>query len=190
MPNSITSYIAFLSLAGILSVTVATQVYAADNPTTSDSDTGDKIYKKTGPGGEVDYSDKPSPDSQEIDLPKGSEYKPVMPPAGFKPYQPPAKPRPVTINNSVTITSPEDKGAMWSASGELTISVSLGAALASGQQLEYLVDGKVMYTGSETSHTFTDLYRGTHVLTVRIVDQQGQASTSAPVTFTLHRPHK
>lgn len=186
IPNSVLR----LCLIGGWALTASAHVLAADTTPAAEGDGGEKIYKKVGPDGEVIYSDKPTSGSQEIQVPASSGYQPVKPPADFKPYQPPAEPKPVTINNSVTITSPENNTAMWSGGGELNVSVSLETPLTAGQQLEYLVDGKVVYMGTETSYTLSNVFRGTHTLTVRIRDQEGRTITSSPVTFTLHRPTK
>ena len=161
----------------------------ADQPAT---DTGQTVYKKVGPGGEIIYSDKPSPESEEVKvLPPASNYKPVTPPTSFTPYQPPPNtPATKAIDNSVTITAPKNEETIWSAPGEFTVSVSLASALAPNQQLNYLIDGATVLSGSETSHTFSNIDRGAHVLTVQIVDKSGNTVTSPPVTFYLQRPTK
>lgn len=168
------------------------QVFAAekqDEPATKNSE---KVYKTIGPDGEVIYSDKPSPDSKEMEVPAGSAYKPVAPPAGFTPYKTPEKTKrqAPAIENSVTITAPKNDQAFWSGNGELTVSVSLGSELGPEQQLQYLIDGKTVYTGTATSHTLSNIFRGTHVVKVRITDSTGNSITSQPVTFHMQRPIK
>lgn len=176
----------FLCLLGMHSV------FADDSKDPQATGDNEKIYKKIGPAGEVIYSDKPSPDSKEIEVPAGSSYKPVAPPAGFTPYKTPEKTanQPPAIENSVTITAPKNDEAVWSGNGEVTVSVSLGSGLGSGQQLEYQIDGKSEYTGTATSHTFTNIFRGTHVVTVRITDSAGNSISSQAVTFHMQRPIK
>jgi hypothetical protein len=162
---------------------------AAEDTNPPAADSGNKIYKKVGPDGEVIYTDKPSAGSQEVQVPTGSGYKPVAPPAGFSPYQAPAKtPAKPAIENTVSITSPKNDTSFWSGDGELLVSVSLASGLGPGQQLEYVIDGETMYTGTETSHTFSNIFRGTHVVTVRITDGTGNSVASQPVTFTMQRP--
>jgi hypothetical protein len=186
-----TTFAALLLSVIALLVLSGAYVYADDTTNQPAADNGDKIYKKVGPDGEVIYSDKPLPDSKEVQVPAGSGYKPVTPPAGFTPYQAPAKsPVSKAIENSITITAPKHDEAIWSGDGELTVSLSLASELAPGQQLEYLIDGKSVLTGSETSHTFTNIFRGTHILTVRITDSRGNSVSSQPVTFHMQRPIK
>ena len=128
---------------------------------------------------------------EEVDVPPPSAYKPVPPPTTFTPYQaPPKTPTTKSITNTLTITEPKNEQTIWSGSGEFTMSVNLGSALLPGQQLEYLIDGNVVYSGTEASHTFTDIYRGAHVLTVRLSDNSGSSVTSPPVTFYMQRPRK
>jgi len=176
--------VALLALDGIHTA------IAADTTNLAATDNGGKIYKKVGPNGEVIYSDKPSPGSEELNVPNASGYKPVAPPAGFTPYQAPAKDanKPPPIANTVSITAPKNDQTFWSGSGELTVSVSLASALGPEQQLEYQIDGKTVFTGTDTSHTFNNIFRGTHVLTVRIKDGLGNSISSDPVTFHIHRP--
>jgi hypothetical protein len=169
----------------------AAYVHAADTTDQPATDTEKKVYKQVGPDGQIIYSDKPSPGSQEVTVPTESGYKPVKPPAGFTPYQPPPKtPASTPIANAVTIIAPKPEESIWSAVGEVTVSVSLGSALSSGQKLEYLIDGQSVLSGSETSHTFSNINRGAHVLTVRLTDSAGNSVTSQPVTFYVHRPVK
>jgi len=161
---------------------------AATQPTDEQADK-DKVYKTVGPDGETIYSDKPSTGSEEISVPKGGTYKPVKPPSNFQPYQsapknPPSKP----VANSISVASPQDKETIWSAPGELTVSVSLTKSLGSGQQLEYLIDGNSMYTGTDSSHTFQNIFRGEHTVSVRLLDPSGSSLSSKPVTFYMRRP--
>ncbi len=181
---------AYLLLAALLSLGGINTVVAADKTSPTPTDNGEKVYKKVGPDGEVIYSDKPSPDSEEITVPGGSGYKPVAPPTGFTPYQAPAKTtaKLPAIENKVSITAPNNEQTFWSGSGELTVSVSLASALGPEQQLEYQIDGKTVYSGTDTSHTFNNIFRGTHVLIVRIKDSQGNTISSEPVTVHIHRP--
>jgi len=167
-------------------------IYAEDQAKPGDDENqGDKVYKSVSPSGETIYSDKPLPGSQEVTVPAGGTYKPVKPPAGFKPYQPvPAKPASKPIDNTVSITSPQNGATIWSGPGELSVSVSVASGLDKGQKLEYQIDGKTVLTGVETSHTFQNIIRGEHVLTVRITDPSGSSQTSPPVTVYMRRPFK
>ncbi|MBI1423971.1 MAG: DUF4124 domain-containing protein [Gammaproteobacteria bacterium] len=173
-----------------LSLSASTAIYADDaaNSAPADNDAG-KIYKKVGPNGDVIYSDQPSSGSEEMKVPSGSSYKPVEPSPSFTPYQPPPKAAAApAIENTVTITSPKNDEAFWSGSGELVVTVALERALMPGQALEYQIDGNTLYTGSETSHSFSNIFRGTHVLTVQLKDEAGNTIASKPVTFHMQRP--
>lgn len=185
MSNFIKTKVFFSSLivaAAILSYAAS----AATNSTSQDkTKQPEKIYKSVGPNGEVIYSDKPSPGSKEITLPKNDGYQPV-PSHSFTPYQPPMLHR-KRVRNSVTITSPSDGQTIRNSTGEVTVSVNLGSPLRGGQRLEYMMDGKTLYTGPRTSYRLSNVFRGTHVLTVMLNDGSGTIKSS-PVTFYMHRP--
>lgn len=175
----------------VLSMMSSRYVLAADTTSKSNDDQAQKVYKTLGPDGEVIYSDKPTAGSKEVTVPAGGSYKPVPPPAGFTPYQaPPRTPVKKSVDNSVTITNPSNEQTIRSAPGELSVSVSLASGLGPGQILEYQIDGKTVYSGSKTSLTLNNIYRGTHVLTVRVTDESGGSVTSQPVTFFMKRPFK
>lgn len=180
----------FTSLFIVLMILTHGFSYASDTTTSSTTlkpQQSDKIYKSIGPNGEVIYSDKPSPGSKQITVPTNDGYQPVPVPS-FTPYQAPSPSKQV-IRNSITITNPADQQTIRNVHGEVNVSVSLGSGLRGGQQLEYVLDGKTVYTGTQTSHRFNNIFRGTHVLIVRITDNSASIESS-PVTFYVHRPHK
>lgn len=174
-------------LTGIWPLTgaIAEQVNSSAANTT---DQTQKVYKSVGPDGQVIYSDQPSAGSEEITVPASGGYKPVPPPSGFTPYQPPQT-RKKTPTNKVSITQPADQETIHSAEGILSVSVSLGR-MQPQQTLVYQIDGKTLYTGTATSHTFKNVYRGTHVLTVQLTNGDGSPVSSASATFYMKRPFK
>lgn len=92
--------------------------------------------------------------------------------------------------NKVSITQPADKATIRSAEGILSVSVGLAHALQPNQALVYQVDGKTLYSGSATSHTFHNIYRGTHTVTVQLTDASGNPVSSASATVYMKRPFK
>jgi hypothetical protein len=186
------TFLTSVSAAIALLLLCSAYVYAVESTEQPATEAGKKIYKKVGPNGEIIYTDKASPDSEEVKvLPPASNYKPVTPPTSFTPYQPPTNtPTSTPIDNTVTITAPKHEESIWSGAGEVTVSVSLSTGLAPGQQLEYLIDGTSVLSGTETSHTFSNIDRGSHVVTVQITDKSGKSITSPPVTFYMQRPSK
>lgn len=179
-------------LSGIIAllVVVSGAVRAESATTTKTDNQTQKVYKTVGPNGEIIYSDKPSPGSKAITVPLDGGYKAVKPPSSFTPYQPPRTSRTTAVKNTVRITSPADQATIRSGEGDLSISVSVGKALGPNQSLVYKIDGKTVYTGSATSYSLKNVYRGTHVITVQITDPSGGTLTSAPVTVYMKRPFK
>jgi hypothetical protein len=162
----------------------------AEEAAPTDQEKGETIYKKVGPDGEVIYSDNPLPDSKEVKVPQASGYKPVKPPPAFTPYQPPEKKSQAKPQVKLSITSPKQDEVIWGVQDQISVTVDLEPGLAAGEQLEYLIDGKSVLTGSATSYTFSKVYRGTHTLEVRLIDHAGNSILSQKVTFHMHRFQK
>lgn len=181
----------YSQLACVLAIMLPLTAAFAEQSAASNGKTDqvEKVYKSVGPNGQVIYSDQPSPGSKEITVPDAGGYKPVKPPSGFTPYQPP-HPAKRPAGNTLTITQPADKATIRSAQGILSVSVSLARGLQPQQSLVYQVDGKTLYTGTATSHTFHNIFRGTHVVTVQLTNSDGSQVSSASATVYMKRPFK
>lgn len=171
----------------LLMDTLAAQ--AATNSSKSAAEQTQKVYKSIGPNGQVIYSDKPSPGSEEITVPLTGGYKPVQTP-GFTPYQPPRSHPNKQSTNQISITDPADQATIRSAEGVLSVSVNIAQRMQQHQTLVYQVDGKTLYTGTATSRTFNNIFRGTHVVTVMLTNADGSTVSSASATVYMKRPFK
>lgn len=144
-----------------------------------------KVYKDVAPDGTVTFTDQPTPDSEQVKVPKGSEYQPPKTP-GFTPYQEP-KPAAKFQYDSLSFVEPQDEVHFWNNAGNFTASVSLEPFLQSGNSIEFLLDGAVVAKGTATSHQFENIPRGEHQITARVVDSQDQVLISNKLTIYVHR---
>ena len=74
--------------------------------------------------------------------------------------------------------------------GNLTVTVQLEPQLEveKGHMLQAVVGDSVMATSAAPTLNLTNIDRGSHILTVRVVDRTGQTLvTSAPHTFHMMR---
>ncbi len=88
----------------------------------------------------------------------------------------------------IAIIYPEAESAIRQNAGNLTVRVELTPGLRQGDSLELLMDGNPVATSTTGQFDLTNVYRGTHTLTTRVVDKSGRSLIeSEPVRFTMLR---
>jgi hypothetical protein len=150
-----------------------------------------EIYKSTNTDGEVIFSDQPSQGAEQLKLPELPTY---TAPAVHKraPTSGSVKKQPApSLYQSMVFTTPEDDATVRNNLGAVSASVSLQPALKTrlGHRIQYYLDDAPHGT-PVTSNTvnFTNLDRGSHLLSASVVDAQGNTITSTDtVIFHLHR---
>ncbi len=167
-----------ISLLLLYQITALTEEPAQDNGT---------VYRSIDEDGSVQYSDKPTPDSEAVKL-----QQPTILPA--TPVQRPAtttiqkKQQKSQYYQSLRITRPGKQETLRGGQGIVEVSVAIQPALQDGHQLEILLDGNAQRADT-TSLTLQNVYRGEHQLQARILDAQGKALLeSERITFFMHRP--
>ena len=143
--------------------------------------TAETVYKKTNPDGSVEFTDIQATDSEEIKVRETTTYKPT----GLPSLNLPTKKLRPSFNYTLSISQPEND-AVITGQADVVVSVSVQPALLSalGHQIRYQVSGESIVSQS-TSATFKDVSRGTHNLTVSIVDNQGEV-VSPVASSTIH----
>lgn len=147
------------------------------------------VYRSVDEHGNVIYSDTPLPDAEIISIEEVQTVDPGQVPA-FR-YTPEKPEAPAYVYNRLEIVSPENDAAFVNPTGEVTISAVIEPVLNStiGHRLILSVDGKETASGLDTQFVLGNLDRGTHTVTVAVVDKTGQQLIASPtVSFTLHRP--
>lgn len=151
--------------------------------------TGGTAYKSIGPDGSVVYTDRPTPNAQEVRLPEPSVYTaPAAPATGSAPALA-GEPLAADLYTAIRITAPPDDATLFVAQGGVDVDVLLEPALLDGHTLSYVVDGKEVAKGLRTNRIrITDLDRGTHHLEVAVRDDGGSlVGRSARITFHLRQ---
>ncbi|MCZ8130952.1 MAG: DUF4124 domain-containing protein [Steroidobacteraceae bacterium] len=150
---------------------------------------GATLYKWVDERGVTHYSDLPRP---------GAEKLAVQPAQGFRP--PPARaaaagPRADGSAAAeprgfrVAITRPAQDEVFVNPGGPIDLSASIDPAPGAGQQTWFLLNGQRLddVPAGARSASVT-LPRGSHTLTVQVVDEAGRAlASSAPVTFHVRQ---
>ena len=174
----------FIFSSLILIALLASQLVHADEAEQENS--GGRVYKNVAPDGTITYTDRPSADSKEVKVPKGTEYTPPKLPA----FTPSTRTKPIPSRfeyNSLTLTSPKDDQAIWDNTGNITAAVTLEPGLQAGHSIEFLLDGVSVSKSSATSHQFLNVDRGTHQITARVVDNKDEVIATTSVTIHMRR---
>lgn len=147
-----------------------------------------KVYKKVMPDGSISYSDEAQENAEVLNV----EPVPTVP--AFK--VPPSEAKPVTETEqkpknfyaSLTILSPEHDTAFNSGSGTVEVKIKNNPSLIRGHKYKIFLDSQLLSEQTESTFVTSNVDRGTHQLSVHIIDQAGRVLKSTTNTFTLHRP--
>ncbi|MCK5386041.1 MAG: hypothetical protein KAJ39_02575 [Gammaproteobacteria bacterium] len=141
--------------------------------------TAETVYKKTNPDGSVEFTDQKSTDSEEVKIRKPTTFQaPRLPALNL-----PTKKLSPTFNYQLTINQPVND-AVIVGKMDVSVSVSVQPALLSGQghQIRYELAGQSIVSRN-MSETFKNVDRGTHNLSVSIIDAKG--SVVSPVASSV-----
>ncbi|MEN8169280.1 MAG: hypothetical protein ABFS08_03570 [Pseudomonadota bacterium] len=145
------------------------------------------------PDGTVEFSDQPIVGGEEIELREApeTEFVPVAPSpvTQTRGRKGGAASREGESSGTITISSPQPNETIWFDGSGVTVSVTLGSALESGQKVEITFDGKVVASGTATSFHLGEVYRGSHTLSAAVVDVGGSLLFSSPQISFHMRQH-
>ena len=151
-----------------------------------------KIYKYTDENGVTHYTEtKPNENYEEADLPELS----IIPSA--------------PVNETTTSTSiddeeyvdpsevtdfkilkPTQEQNLWGTGGKVTVAVpEMNEEQSVRYKVQFVLDGKKMKASSDTTQTFSEIYRGEHTVQALLVDRiSGKVDQrSKVVTFFMHQ---
>lgn len=169
----------YLALGGLIAL--ATAPVAAE------------VYRNVDKHGNVTFSDEPSEGSEPV------EVKPVTTvtlPKLTDVTRSKAEANPVTRKDdskagyeAVSFMAPRNDEAFHSGSGDIQFQVASTPALKAGHKYELTLDGQPVAQSSSGSIVISNIFRGTHVAQVHIIDEHGmRVKTGDNIRFTVHRP--
>jgi len=141
------------------------------------------VYKSVDEDGNINFTDKPSGEAEEIKI---QELETIKNPNPAKYTS--SKNQSEESNNkyeNFVVTSPKNGEGIRSNSGNVSISLSLDPALRGGHKIIISMDGKEVGSGSSVSLQNVD--RGTHSISASVVDGNGKSIISTLSTFSLLR---
>ncbi len=153
----------------------------------------EKVYKKINPDGSVEYSDKPIPGGELMNVPKGtvvtlpkpSDFKAAETTGDRKAAEKQQAEEHAAAYTRFEILRPRDDEAIRSNSGDLTAQLALEPGIVEGDRLRWKLDGNVIEGAGGLTLILRNVDRGTHTLQAEIVDSQGKVVKSTP-TITFH----
>jgi hypothetical protein len=152
-------------------------------------------YRVVHPDGTVEFTDQPAKGAEEIRIAEVPTYPSQLPrsPQVFSPSisqnnRPSSTQQQSGDYQAFVISSPQEKETVWFDEQGMTVSLLLVPGLAKGDEVVIRLDGKVVASGSGTSFTIKEVYRGTHTLSAAITDEQGIVIREAkPITFFMRQ---
>lgn len=128
------------------------------------------VYKKTKPDGSVEFTDQASQDSEEVKVRKPTSFSPPKLPR----LSLPSKKLSPSFNYELIIVKPVNDSTLLNEM-EIPVSITLQPALKTGygHKIYYQLAGQSI-TSDKTSVVFKNVDRGTHTISVSIVNNDGE----------------
>lgn len=150
-----------------------------------------EVYKRIGPGGEVEFSDTPGEDAEPVVVPPPNTYRQEPLPSVARPSRSENDEKSDPLEITVRIVSPTDDEPVVATDGKVTIQAAVEPALrrTPGKHLRFLLDGTPVGVQSGTTLRLDNVNRGTHQIAVQVLDAREEVLAESPSsTFHMIRP--
>jgi len=157
------------------------------------------FYKWKDARGNIQYGDRPPANvkAQPMKMPKltvienyGEQWKPVTFPNEPDSSQQQDTPKATAGYTTLTFVAPKANQAIRANDGDVSAIISLKPPLKAGHVITFSIDGKEVAKGSSRTNNFSNLPRGDHSVSVKIMDSKGKVLKSQSVNFTVLRHSK
>ncbi len=146
-----------------------------------------EVYKTVDEDGNIIFTDRPSTNSEEIKLKELKTTETVKPSSTSSSSTSRGKKTEDFSYKKLSVSNPADGSSIRSNSGNVSISVNSVPSLRSGHRILITMDGKELSKGTSKSVSLTNVDRGTHTITVSIVDSSSNTIISASSSFSILR---
>lgn len=150
-----------------------------------------EVYRSVSKEGNVTYSDVPDINSEKLDLPELSTYKPISK-KETKKYTAEQSAQKEDQTSSVSYTglkilSPSNNDSIRGNAGNVPVQllVSPNLKIKLGHRFILSIDGKQVASTTVSRYKLTNIERGSHTLTVQIINKNNKALTRA-VSVSFH----
>lgn len=143
------------------------------------------VYRSVDAEGNPVFSDKPTADSEAIEL---KEIQTVPAEKNLKFESRPSKQMNPERYTSLEITSPANGDDIRENAGNVTVEVEVKPKLRQADRLQLSFDSEIVQEGNQTTFEITEIDRGTHQISVAIIDRNGnEVKRSSSISFHLQR---
>ena len=137
-----------------------------------------QAYRWVDENGIVQYSDRPAPGAERIELPRDTRTASqrrvaAVATAPAQSARDQLAEAPAFKYESLAIASPEAEQTLWNIEGVLDVTLALRPALQDGHQVRVYFDGK-RQTVDSASFQIQEVWRGVHNLQAEVVDAKGK----------------
>ena len=155
-----------------------------------------EVYRWVDENGNTVFSDQPSANAKQIELPEPSTYSPVVIPAETQADSEQTdadaeEEMPAAPNYQLQIASPQDDEALRVNDGNLTVNIQIRPALSQqrGDMIQLRMDGRPYgQPRAGLSFNLANVDRGTHTLSAVVMNANGEElAQSATIKFHLQR---
>ena len=150
-----------------------------------------QIFRRTGPDGQVYFSDQPGPDAERIDVTPAQTISLPPVPEQTETAAAATQGDATVAYTGFSITSPTSDQGVRANDGSVTIHLSLQPALLPGHSIVLNVDGEDGESSNSSSGLIIELNnlsRGQHTVMATVVDEDGKVLIKTePVTFQVLR---
>lgn len=153
-----------------------------------------QIFRRTGPDGQVYFSDQPGPDAELVDLsPAQTVSLPPVPEQTESAQQAgdmagDQQKAATDFYTEFSISSPTSEQSVRANDGNVTVHLSLQPALQSGHRIVLNVDGQAANSSTTLMIDLNNLSRGQHTVMATVVDDEGnELIQTDPVSFFILR---
>ena len=143
------------------------------------------IYKSTDAQGNVFYTDAPTKDAKQIELPPLAIVPSLSAEQIAKANA--LKPKASAVQNyQLSFASPADEQTVRKPDS-IVVQLNISPALVNGDNATILLDGIVVANGSGASISTENLDRGAHSITARVTDAKGKVLKEISTTVTVQQ---
>lgn len=140
-----------------------------------------EIWRWVDENGVVQYSDRPRPGAERIDLRPVQSYEAPATPAPVSPQSSAEETEPDNPYRRLSVLSPAAGETIWNIGGQLNVELAVDPAIRGAHALRVYLDGEQVegVPPAQTQFTIGNVFRGERKLRASIVDEQGRELVSS-----------